>query len=88
MSYRITQCEPIENDNYIVGIHVEYNSKYKYFQTIVMTLSTSEVDIVAMAWALLKDKVDTWKLRVQAGEFIQGRLFTPQDDGTIVLVPE
>ena len=53
-----------------------------------MTLSTSEVDIVAMAWALLKDKVDTWKLRVQAGEFIQGRLFTPQDDGTIVLVPE
>ena len=84
--YRIIRCDPIAENNYDVAITVDYKTnKMKFFQTRVTTTAQSELDIVTMAWAVLKPEVVVWMARVDADNYLAGSTFVPLDDGTLVL---
>ena len=48
-------------------------------------MSTNEVEIVTLAWNALQESVSAWMGDVDAGNYLIGSTFIPQEDGTIVI---
>lgn len=87
-SYRIVKCEPIKDtDSHSVGFSIQYQGKFKYFEVTVDSLSTS-LDTATSAWSMVHPNVTTWLAFVDSGEDLAARKFSPNEDGTIVLLPE
>jgi len=84
-TYRVTRCDLVEPNMYSVGIGAEYANKFKYFETRVSSMSTNEVEIVTLAWNALQESVSAWMGDVDAGNYLIGSTFIPQEDGTIVI---
>jgi len=87
-TYVIVKFNALENA-YDVGISVQHRGRFKVFEVEIAQASqvvSTNVEIVTSAWTLLKNDISNWIDRVNAGQYLAGSEFVPQEDGTLVIL--
>jgi hypothetical protein len=88
-TYVVVKLNTLDS-TYDVGISTQHHGKFKIFEAQVPRVefeAKTNLEIVTSAWTLVKDDISTWIDRIDTGDDFVGRMFTPQDDGTLEFLP-
>jgi len=84
VTYRIVHINPVSDTETKVTFQVEYMTKTKQFEGVVVTGSKTQAQLCTEAWQLVKDDAQIFVTHVTNGTYLQGSTFVPQADGSIV----